>query len=106
MVKRMILVYKRPDMTGDEFRRYYIETHGPIVARMPGLRRYVQNPILPDADGREPELSGIAEVWYESEDAMHQALSSPAGAGASESLARFVDVARTLILPVQECPVL
>ena len=80
MIKRIILVTKRADMSGEQFRKYYIEQHGPIVAQMPGLLRYFQNPTLPDKQGNEHEISGIAEIWYESEEAMRAAMASPQAA--------------------------
>lgn len=102
MIKRIILVTRRSDLSGDEFRRYYTEVHAPIVARMPGLRRYVQNPTLPGRDGQEQEISGIAEVWYDDEAAFEAAMKSKEAAAANESLARFVDLAKTRILKVSE----
>ena len=102
MTKRIILVTRRQDMPGDEFRRYYTEQHAPVVARMPGLRRYVQNPTLPGPTGEEQEISGIAEVWYDDEAAFHAAMHSPEAAAANESLARFVDVSKTRVIKVEE----
>ena len=102
MIKRIVLVYKRDEMSGEEFRKYYIAHHGPIVAQMPGLLYYRQNPTLPDSDGNEQEISGIAEIWYENDAALHHAMSSPQAAAANASLANFVDVSRTKIIPVEE----
>jgi uncharacterized protein (TIGR02118 family) len=102
MIKRMILVTRRADLSGDEFRRYYTEKHAPIVARMPGLRRYVQNPAAPGPDGREPEISGIAEVWYEDEAAFRAAMSSAEAEAANESLSHFVDLSKTRVIAVTE----
>lgn len=102
MTKRIILVTRREDLTGDEFRRYYTERHAPIVARLPGLRRYIQNPTYPGPDGREQDISGIAEVWYDDEAAFAAAMRSPEAAAANESLARFVDVSKTRVIVVQE----
>ena len=39
MVKLMLLLYRRPDLSPDDFRRYLQESHMPLVARLPGLRR-------------------------------------------------------------------
>jgi uncharacterized protein (TIGR02118 family) len=102
MIKRIILVTRRADLSGDEFRRYYTEKHAPIVARMPGLRRYIQNPTLPHPDGTEQEISGIAEVWYDDEAAFHAAMRSPEAAAANESLSHFVDLSKTLVIAVSE----
>ena len=102
MIKRIILITRQPGMDGDTFRRYYTEKHAPVVAKMPGLKRYVQNPTLPGPDGQEQDISGIAEVWYENEAAFRAAMSSPEAAAANESLAKFVDVSKIRILTVEE----
>ncbi|MBV9489010.1 MAG: EthD family reductase [Verrucomicrobia bacterium] len=102
MIKRIILVTRRPDLSGDEFRRYYTEKHAPIVAKLPGLRHYTQNPTLPGPDGQEQEISGMAEVWYDDEAAFRAAMQSPEAAAANESLTYFVDVSKTRILVVEE----
>lgn len=40
---RMGLIRKKPEWSIDEFRSYWIEKHGPLAARAPGLREYWQN---------------------------------------------------------------
>jgi uncharacterized protein (TIGR02118 family) len=102
MIKRIILVTRRADFSGEQFRRWYTEKHAPIVAKLPGLRRYIQNPTLPGPDGTEQEISGIAEVWYDDEAAFRAAMSSAEAAAANESLLHFVDVSKTRVIAVQE----
>ena len=43
MTKVLVMLHKQADQSWDEFQRYWQETHGPIAARKPGLRSYVQN---------------------------------------------------------------
>ncbi len=38
MTKAIFMLYRQPDMSGDEFRDYWRNMHGPIAAKMPGLR--------------------------------------------------------------------
>ena len=102
MFKRIVLVFKKPELSGDEFRRYYLQQHGPIVARMPGLRRYVQNPTYPGPDGREPDISGVAEIWYDDEASFRRAMASSEAAASNRSLEQFVDTSRTMFLAVEE----
>ena len=42
MIQEIVLLRRRPGMGRDEFRRYWRETHGPLAAKLPGLRKYVQ----------------------------------------------------------------
>ena len=42
MVKTIFQMKRRPGMSLDDFRKYWVDVHGPIVCKLPGLRRYVQ----------------------------------------------------------------
>ena len=39
MIKICEVVYRRPGMGVEDFQAYWRRTHGPIVARIPGIRR-------------------------------------------------------------------
>jgi uncharacterized protein (TIGR02118 family) len=43
MLKFMVVIYRRPDLTHEEVRRHFQEIHGPLAKNLPGLRKYVQN---------------------------------------------------------------
>ena len=106
MFKAMILTRRRADLDWHAFKDRYVNHHAAIVARMPGLRRYVQHVVLAGADGREPEVSGIAEVWYEDAAAFRFAMASPVAAEANASLARFTDTNKMQVFVVDELPIL
>ena len=82
MIVRMGLLTRRPDMSQAEFGRHWFEVHGPLAARLPGLRRYHQNHVVDDRQlaidhARGPwSIDGISELWFDSDDAMKRALSS------------------------------
>ena len=42
MVKLIYCIARKPEISVEEFHRYWRETHAPIAARIPGVRRYVQ----------------------------------------------------------------
>ncbi|MEZ5558966.1 MAG: EthD family reductase [Pseudomonadales bacterium] len=109
MIRITFLLRRKPGMDRDEFYRYWREEHGPLVASHAGhinALRYVQvhtipddatNAALPGARGRmEPPYDGVAEVWFESREALVDATSSAAGRAASAALvedeARFIDL--------------
>jgi hypothetical protein len=51
-------------MTDEEFFRYWKEIHGPIGARIPGLRRLVQSHrTVVVGDKYQPDYDGMAELW-------------------------------------------
>ena len=101
VTKAIFMLYRRPDMSGDEFRDYWRNTHGPIVAKMPRLKKYVQNQALMTEEG-EPPVAGIAEVYFDSVEDMQDALSSPEGKAALADLPNFTDAEKTTTVIVEE----
>ncbi|CAA9424083.1 MAG: hypothetical protein AVDCRST_MAG80-131 [uncultured Rubrobacteraceae bacterium] len=104
MTKAMFTLYRRPDMNGDQFREYWKNTHAQKAAKMPGLRKYVQNHALATEEG-EPPVAGIAEVYFDSVEAMQEALSSPEGEAAIADLENFTDAEKTATVIVDEVEV-
>jgi EthD domain len=111
----MKLIYclrRLPTLTLVEFQRYWLEVHGPLVrAHQEVLRiqRYVQvhteTGVLLDKvrafRGSPEPYDGVAEIWYESRDALETLGTDPAARAASRKLLederRFVDSERSPI---------
>ena len=85
MNKVIVLLTKKDGMTREDFRHYWREVHGPMGARMPGVRRYVQNHAL--ADGAP--YDGIAEMWFDSPADMQAAFTSEAASRGGARRAEF-----------------
>ena len=96
MTKVLVVLQKKADLSREEFRRYWRNVHGPIGARMPGVRRYVQNHVL--ADGAP--FDGLAEIWFDSPEAMRAAFTSEAAQEAAHDAANFL--AGTQVVAVEE----
>jgi uncharacterized protein (TIGR02118 family) len=65
MIKTITLAHRLPELTHDEFDRYWLEKHGPLAAELiPGIKRYVQNHYV-KVPGMEFEGDGIVEMWYD-----------------------------------------
>ena len=85
MIVRMGLIKKKPQWSADDFRRYWLEHHGALAAKLPGLRRYEQNHVVDQAQRgisyeRGPEqLDGFSMLWFDNEDAMRAAIATDAG---------------------------
>ena len=105
MTKVLITVHKRADMGTEEFRRYWRETNGPIVAKVPGLRRYIQDHVLPDPSGVNPPYDGIAELWFDSPEAFQAGLGSPEGQAALADVPNFADPEKLQVLMAEEVTV-
>jgi uncharacterized protein (TIGR02118 family) len=77
MVKAIFIVGKLPGLTLDRFFRHWHDHHGALVARLPGLRRYVQNHAIPVGYvGRGQTHDGWSELWFDDLAALHNAVES------------------------------
>ncbi len=102
MVKVIALLPRRADLSREEFERYARETHTPLVARFPGLRRLVCNFVLPYALGRAPAYDAVFEVWFDDAAGMRAAFASPEGQAEIADAPNFLDMSRFQLVVVQE----
>ncbi len=67
-VKTLSLLTRKPGSDVESFQAYWRTQHGPLAAKIPQMRRYVQCHVRPSgyADGRAPRYDGVAEVWFDS----------------------------------------
>jgi hypothetical protein len=54
MVKGVFILSRMPGLTHQEFFEHWYEVHGPLAAKLPGLRRYVQNHAILELYGARP----------------------------------------------------
>jgi uncharacterized protein (TIGR02118 family) len=72
VIKAVSFFKRKADMPVEEFQAYWLRTHPTAVARLPGVRRYVQSHTRLAGYGKgEPIYDGIAELWFEDTKAMH-----------------------------------
>jgi uncharacterized protein (TIGR02118 family) len=110
MVKLVYCLKRLPEVSDEEFYRYWLERHGPLVRSLAdamGFNRYVQlhtrripfNDILRRSRELSEGYDGVAELWWDSEDQMIDALSTPEGMEAQATLtddeATFIDFANS-----------
>ena len=90
--KLIAFLSKRSDVSVDFFRDYWREQHGPIAARIPGNRRYVQchprRGIY--ATGRRPVFDGIPISWFDDLAALNASRESPEYAATRADEANFM----------------
>jgi uncharacterized protein (TIGR02118 family) len=79
VIKLMAALTRRDGLSVEDFRKYWLDVHGPIAARTPGLRRYVQSHPLLESYGnaQPPPVDGIAELWFDSLEAYRAARATP-----------------------------
>jgi uncharacterized protein (TIGR02118 family) len=106
MLKFIVVLYKRADMTSEAFRRHLTEVHGPLASRLPGLRRYRQNHVRADPKRNSPEWSAVIELYFDDLEAMETAWVSPEGTASDADLPAFADLTRTTWSVVDEITLL
>jgi uncharacterized protein (TIGR02118 family) len=122
MIKLVFTITRRPEMSREEFQRYWREEHAPLVsshAETLRIARYVQtHTIETDLDealsasrGGEPQAyDGVAELWWESLEELMAAYSTPegqaAGAALLEDEQRFIDLPRSALWLSEEYEVI
>jgi uncharacterized protein (TIGR02118 family) len=106
MLKFMVVLYRRPDLTPEQFRRHLREIHAPLASNLPGLRKYVQNFVCDDPQRTPPGWDAIVELYFDDWPAMEEAWASPQGAASDADLPAFADLTRTTWSAVDERTVL
>ena len=94
MIKAVILLKRRDDMSLQDFADWMLKEHVPLALKLDGLKRYQVN-IARDAGG---DYDGVSELWFDSEDAMLAAYGSDHGkAVAADSMAHVKDRKRIVV---------
>jgi uncharacterized protein (TIGR02118 family) len=117
MVKLSFVLRRKAGLSREEFQRYWRDVHAPLVkshARALGIRRYVQthtldsaaNAALRASRGGPEEYDGVAELWWESLEALQAATVSEAGMAAGRALLederRFIDLSQSPLWLAEE----
>lgn len=109
MIKLTFCLRRRPDLSVEEFHRYWREDHGPLVrdrAAALGIRRYQQvhtldepelHAALQERNGGAPApFDGIAEVWVDDVESFRRGTGTAESRQAAKDLledeARFIDL--------------
>ena len=90
MFQVTFVVNEKPGMDRAQALAYWRDTHGPIVRKVPGVRRYVQQHALGAPEG-EPPFLGVASLYFDDQDAFATAAASPEFAAAIEDVVNFGD---------------
>jgi hypothetical protein len=120
ITKLVFCVRKRPELSNDDFQRYWLERHGPLVRSLyesgsfPGMLRYVQSHTLfgePSdrlraSRGSAPAFEGITEVWFDTDkqggDEAVRDASARAGKLLFDDESTFIDFANSVVFMTSE----
>ena len=96
MFKAMILLTRRPDMTHDEFVRWWLDEHVPLASGLPNVRKVILNVVEDGYD--EAGIDGVSELWFDSRADFDAAYASDIGkATAADSLAHVSGRVRLIV---------
>ena len=117
MIKLVMCLCRHKDMNREQFQDYWLNSHGPFFMKNAGdmgAKKYVQshtidtplNEGMRNSRGMQPEYDGVAEVWFESEEELMEAMNSPEGqklgAALMEDEATFIDHSKSSAFIVRE----
>ena len=120
MIKLLFCLRRLPHLSREAFQEYWFERHAPLVrshAAALGIRRYVQTHTLEDAVNAALQASrggpegydGVAELWWDSAEALGAATATPEGRAAGAALLdderKFIDLARSPLFVAVERPI-
>lgn len=118
MIKFVMCLTRKEGLSREAFKTYWQKEHGDFfvknAAAIFGARKYVQsrtidtplNEGLRESRGLQAEYDGVAEVWFDSEEAMVTAMSTPEGQKLATALQEdehnFIDHTKSSAFIVEE----
>ena len=95
MVHRLVVSYGQPEHPA-AFDAHYRDTHAPLALAQPGLVRFTfGHPRSLDPAQEAPYL--VAELDFDSEQAMGESMASPEGRAAGQDIANFATGGATFV---------
>jgi uncharacterized protein (TIGR02118 family) len=96
MVK-LVVAYGTPDDPA-AFDDYYAKTHVPLVEKIPDMRRFEAGKVLGTPDGSAAPYYFMAELWFDSTEALQAAMGSAEGQAAGGDVPNFATGGATLMI--------
>jgi uncharacterized protein (TIGR02118 family) len=100
MIKAMIFLKRREDMSREAFRNWWLGAHKDKAAQLPNLRRLCFNLAV----GEGP-YDGVAEQWYDTLEDMEAAYQSDIGKVVAEDSLKHVSGRERLLVEENEIQV-
>jgi len=102
MIKFIVVMKRRQDLSPDTFRNYFDEVHAPLASKLPGLRRYVRNFPKSDPSRDPPAWDAVIEFYFADREALEAAWASLEGEEASADNENLADLSKTTWSIVEE----
>lgn len=103
MIKRVSILTRKPSYTTEAFAKHWLDVHGPLARKVPGIRRYVQNHIAeatrhPDLPPAAQQVDGVVEMWFDDRQSMEAALGSPEARAMFDDGTLFIETVSSFIV--------
>lgn len=96
MVK-LIALYKHPENKA-AFDDHYFNTHAPLTAKIPGLRKMEVTRIVDSPMGGEGKYYLMCEMYYDSHEALQEAMRTDEGKASGKDAMKFAGDIITLMI--------
>jgi uncharacterized protein (TIGR02118 family) len=98
VLKIVTLMKRRAGLSVEDFQNHLRDAYAPLAR---GLAGYVQSCALPQGYAKgELVFDAICEMWFDSAEAYEKYFASPQFAAARADESNFLDVTRTVVMPV------
>jgi uncharacterized protein (TIGR02118 family) len=96
VIKHTSFVKFKSTLAPGEGDRWWRDEFGPLVVALPGIQRYVQNPVVSASDKAgaldgPPAFDGLGEMWWHDMESFDAALDSPQWSACLVAAAEVVD---------------
>ena len=95
-VAKLVALYKEPE-NREDFDKQYVETHIPLIEKVPGLRGMEVYKPMKNMMGGENPYYMMATLTFDNMDALKAAMSSPEGQAAGANIMGFAGKLITLL---------
>ncbi len=102
MIKFIVVMKRRQDLSSETFQSYFAEVHAPLASKLPGLRRYVRNFPKPDPSREPPAWDAVIEFYFADRETLEASWASLEGLEASADNENLADLSKTTWSIVEE----
>ncbi len=101
MIAAISLMRQRDDVSLAQFRRHWLDVHGPLVCAFPGLRHYVQLHVIASPVtnrlARDMQIEGFPILWFDNDGDRLRAHESPEMAACNIDSRSFIGAVSRVI---------
>lgn len=105
MIASISLIQRLADIDTAQFRRHWLDIHGPLVCKFPRLKRYIQSHVIENGAvaglAQSLQIDGFAELWFANREDREVAYNSPELAACDIDSPAFIGQVRRVVTDPQ-----